>query len=103
MNHYQWLNLYFRPFLEKLGLSENILEDTPGLIVAHGDKCYGYKTLWELNGVPFIHGVVLYLLTYLPPWDKEVRNTLTGFVPPSLWVVQNYSKFKPFLNEIEDE
>jgi hypothetical protein len=64
-----------------------------GGIVAHGDKCYSYRSEWESKGIPFEHGVAIYLLTYLRPYSKEVRETSNGWVAPKDWVIANYHKF----------
>ena len=73
-----------------------------GMIVAHGDKCYSYQQYWEKQGIPFAHGVAIYLVSYLPPYNKEVRvNAPDGsWVAPMNWVADNYRaghKFADFL------
>jgi len=93
-SHYNWLDEHLPDFLEKIG---NAAANAPWLIRAHGDKCYSNKGVWRKAGIPFSHGVSLYLLTYLSPWQDEVRQTKKGFIKPYLWVIENYEKFKPFL------
>lgn len=63
MNHYDWLDENLPAFFSNLGIDLN--KRCAGIITAHGDKCYGYKDYWERNGVPFYHGVAIYLLSYL--------------------------------------
>jgi len=92
--HYDWLDANLQDFLEKLGRAT---QDAYWLIHAHGDKCYSNKAVWKKAGVPFSHGVAIYLLTYLSPWQDEVRQTKKGFVKPYIWVMENYERFKPFL------
>ena len=94
-SHYYWLENNLEDFFKKLQI-----DYYPGIIRCHGDKCYGYRSTWEANDVPFFHGVAIYLLTYERPFDKEVRDTPNGWVPPCQWVIDNYERFKPFLNEI---
>ena len=93
-NHYIWLEKHLPKFLEKLGIDFN---HCPGIIKAHGDKCYSYRYLWKGNNIPFSHGVALYLLTYLPPYSAEVRETNKGWVAPNQWVIDNYQEFLPLL------
>jgi len=95
MNHYTWLDSHFPEFLKKLGIDFNT--KCPGIISAHGDKCNGYFSRWESAGIPFPHGVALYLLTYLRPYEDEVRETDKGWVDPCKWVIENYSRFKELL------
>jgi len=68
-----------------------------GMITAHGDKCYGYRAEWDAAGIPFEHGVAIYLLTYCSPYSKESRETEEGWVDPWRWVIANYERFKPHL------
>lgn len=71
-----------------------------GIIVAHGDKCYGYRDIWNAEGIPFAHGVAMYLLTYCYPFDHEVRQTEErGWVDPYKWVIENYPRYKDLLPE----
>lgn len=95
-NHYEWLDENFSKFLENLGHEEQ-WETCPGIITAHGDKCYGYRRNWENAGIPFAHGVAIYLLSYLRPWDIETMETEHGWVDVCKWVVNNYERFKPYL------
>lgn len=96
-SHYDWLDENLSTFFEKLNLK------VCGDILAHGDKCYCYRTTWEQVGIPFPHGVAIYLLTYRNPFSSTVRDTINGWVKPDQWVIDNYEKFKPFLPELSDE
>jgi hypothetical protein len=72
-----------------------------GSISAHGDKCYGYQARWEKAGIPFEHGVALYLLTYQHPYCDQVRQTKDdGFVSPAEWVESKYPEFKAFFDQL---
>jgi len=99
MNHYEWLEKNLQNFFDSIGA------DNPypinGLLSSSGDKCYGYKNEWEEKGIPFYHGVALYLLTLLTPYQDEVRQTPNGWVPVDKWVIDNYPKFKLHLPEIK--
>ena len=90
MSHYDWLQKHFSTFCKNAGIK------CYDVISAHGDKCYGYKRMWKEKGIPFEHGVAIFLLTYLKPHCDDVRETKAGWVDPADWVIQNYEKFKPF-------
>lgn len=94
MSHYDWLNENLKEFFDGVGIN---IDYHKGVIVAHGDKCYGYKHAWEQAGIPFEHGVAIYLLTYFNPFADEVRQTDDGWVDVKQWVIDNYPKFKRFL------
>lgn len=100
MNHYDWLEKFFQPFVDQ---TEAKGINAKGSIVAHGDKAYSYQNVWEEQGVPFHHGVALYLLTYLPPYSREVRETPKGWVAPVNWVSDNYVRFKSLLEKTEQD
>jgi hypothetical protein len=84
-NHYDWLHSHFSDFWTKA------LGKTPsecgygGIIASDADKCEGYKKRWEAAGIPFPHGVAIYLLskasyfqneTYVSPCDLVINNYL---------------------------
>lgn len=95
-SHYTWLEVNFPTVLKNLGLDEHI-KYVNSIISADGDKCYCYQHKWKLNNIPFSHGVALYLLTNIPPYDAEVRQTKNGWISPDNWVINNYDKFKQYL------
>ena len=98
ISHYNWLDYNLKPFLTKIGVNTDYYNN--GLISAHGDKCYGYSDKFEENGIHFFHGALLYLLTYISPYEKEVKETEKGWVDPSDWIVNNYPKYKKFLPKV---
>jgi hypothetical protein len=97
-NHYKWLEAHLSEFFAALGLPCDGLN---GLIVAHGDKCYGYRDSWEQKGIPFAHGVAIYLLTYFQPYSSQVRDTKSGWVPVDAWVAEVYGQMKASLPPID--
>jgi len=98
-NHYDYLEKYLNPVLNEILSTEN---EYRGMIAAHGDKCRGYKDKWKCEGIPFNHGALMYLMTYISPWSKEVRETIGGeWVAPFDWVVENYNKFKEYFPPCE--
>lgn len=100
MNHYDWLDKYFPKFLNVLNV--DFEKRCPGIISAHGDKCSGYRSIWEKYGISFHHGVAVYLLTYLRPWGDEARDDKESWVDPGNWVILNYhERFKSILEDLE--
>lgn len=95
-SHYTWLEKNLATFLSNVHtkISKDYYNN---LIVSHGDKCYSYRSIWEKHNIPFTHGVALYILTYIEPWDTQVRGTSKGWVDPFQWVIDNYEHYKPFL------
>jgi len=96
INHYDWLDENLPDVFKKAGIH---IDYHQGVITAHGDKCYGYKSQWEEAGIPFEHGVAIYLLTYFNPYASEVRETENGWVEVGEWVAQNYKRFFPNENQ----
>jgi len=99
-SHYDYLKEHFMDFYNNVCEAECVFPShcvNEGIIVAHGDKCYSYRDKFESNGIPFAKGVAIYLLSYLNPWDNEVRETANGWVAPDEWVVDNKSRFLPYL------
>lgn len=98
VNHYKWLDKHLPDFFDKVGINFN---NNAGIVGAHGDKCYTYKTDWEEEGIQFPHGVAIYLMTYCRPYAESVRDTASGWVDPKEWVVENYNRFKQYLPDID--
>jgi len=94
LNHYKWLEVHFVEFAKLVGVSE--AEEYSGCVLSHADKCYGFKDYWNNAGIPFRHGVAVYLLTYISPWRHTVRLVKNKWVDPCQRVIDNYPKFKNF-------
>lgn len=97
-SHYDYLEKHLPSFFAAVGVG---WDGNAGIIRAHGDKAYGYKWEWEEGGLHFFHGVAIYLLTYVRPYDKESRETPKGWVDPKVWVLENKDRFLPFLPPVE--
>jgi hypothetical protein len=95
INHYKWLEEHLPSFYKRLGMEQDY---SSGIITAHGDKCYSYERTWDEHGIPFHHGVAIYLLSYERQYSKQVRNTANGWVRPDDWVIANYPLFKEHLD-----
>lgn len=95
INHYKWLDKHLPEFwLKVFGKS---LQDSGcvGIISAHGDKGYQYKGSWESEGIPFPHGMAMYLLTYTDLMDMPKHDSKN-------WVLENYPKYVHLLPEIDE-
>ncbi len=100
MNHYEILEPVLGKFFEMAGVIHPIVAQ--GVLAAHGDKAYQYRTQFEKAGLEFHEGVAIYLLSYYSPFSKEVRETSTGWVAPVDWVCSNKDRFQPLLKEAID-
>lgn len=101
-NHYKYLDNFLVAFLKKVFAEKfNQYAHNDGLIVAHGDKCYQYRNEWEAAGIPFNHGVMIYLLSYLNPYADTVRQTANGWIPVETWVIERYPEFKEIIFSLE--
>lgn len=98
VNHYKWLEKHLPAFFAKVGINWS---HNAGIIGAHGDKCYCYRSNWQEANIPFPHGVAIYLMTYCRPYAESVRQTANGWVAAEDWVIENYARFKQFLPEVD--
>ena len=89
-DHYKYLERVLPAFLEATGIK---WEHNQGIIVAHGDKFYGYRERIEEAGMTFGQGIAIGMLTYCHPYSAESRETEDGWVAPIDWIVNNKSRF----------
>lgn len=99
-SHYDWLSIHLKSFFDQIGIDIDYHE---GTIVAHGDKCYAYRDKWQEAGIPFPHGVAIYLACYFRPYSSEVRETKDGWVRVEEWVIGKYPNWKHLLAPIGEE
>lgn len=97
-SHYNYLDKHFHKFAKEVGAD---IDWADGMVVAHGDKGYSYEGEWEENGISFNHGMMIFLLSYLKPFSKTVRETEKGWVAPCQWVIDNYKNFEKYLPKEE--
>lgn len=81
ISHYNYIQLYGKQLSSDLGVA-----DITEILVAHGDKAYTRKEEWEVIGLPFPKGVMMYLLTKQRPYADLVRSTPGGWVDPFAWI-----------------
>lgn len=94
VNHYYWLDKHLNEFW--LNVFSKSLSDTfcCGIVASHGDKGYGYIKKWAENGIPFPHGMAMYMLTYTSVMDEEKHKSCE-------WVIDNYPKYRQHLPDID--
>jgi hypothetical protein len=93
----EWFNANFAEFLRLIGYLETnpqpvdqLPEKIRSLDLAHGDKAAQYEERWVAAGVPYHRGLMIYLLSFLPPYTGLVRQTHQGWVDPCQWVIDRY-------------
>lgn len=82
----------FPKFLKNIG-KEDQVKYSESIIMCDSDKCDSYRYIWEKNGIPFNHGVMIYLITKMNPYCKETRVSISALD----FVIEHYEEFKPFL------
>lgn len=102
-SHYKWLDVHLPKFFEDCkvrgGWDWNV-----GIVTAHGDKFYSYRSDFEKAGLHFAHGCAIGLLTYCYPYSTEVRDTHAGWVPVLDWVLEQHKsgRFAKFLIPVDE-
>lgn len=82
----------FSLFLRNIG-KENQVPYAESIIICDADKCTQYSEVWERNGIPYEHGVMIYLITKMKPYCDEARVTISA----SDFVIKHYDEFKKFI------
>lgn len=90
-DHIQWvtdnLPAFFRsvdPLSAPCELDDHRINDL-------GTACYKVKFIWKKERVPFLHGVLIYILAHTPQYKEEVKASGN---PCYVWVIDNYQRFK---------
>lgn len=89
---YETLNKNFPIFLKNIG-QEAKVPYAESIIICDSDKCEQYREIWKNNGIPFEHGVMIYLITKMKPYSDEVRKTISA----SDFVIKYYNHFKNYM------
>ena len=100
-SHYKFIEHYSKQFSEKLNLPFEV-ED---LSCSDGDTVYGYTQLFKNNNISFNKGSMVYLLSKIPPYSSEVRDTVNGWVSVEDWFVKmiNKPEIIEALNELKED
>lgn len=82
----------FRGFLIRIGRPD-LVKYAESIIVADSDKCEQYRKMWESAGVPYEHGVMIYLISKNRPYCLVAREkVLIG-----QWVIDSYPEFRRYI------
>lgn len=92
MNLSKELERKFPVFLKNIG-KEDQIKYVESIIICDSDKCDQYRVVWEKNNIPFIDGVMIYLITKMKPYCEEARVTIS----PSDFVIKYFGTFREFL------
>ena len=95
-NHYVYLHYVWEDF-HKAVFGKTASESfRGGMVGEHGDKVYGYFEEWEEKNIPFFHGALLYLLTY-------IESEMDGYTKSqsSEFVIDKYQHYLPKIMEVE--
>lgn len=82
----------FSKFLRNIGKEEQV-QYAESIIICDSDKCTQYRGTWESKGIPYEHGVMIYLITKMRPYSDEARVTIS----PCNFVIEHYDEFKKFI------
>ena len=82
----------FSLFLKNIG-KESQVPYAESIITCDADKCTQYSDIWERNGIPYEHGIMIYLITKMKPYCDEARVTISA----SDFVIKHYDEFKKFI------
>lgn len=82
----------FSIFLKNIGKEEQI-PYAESIIICDADKCTQYQKIWEENNIPYEHGVMIYLITKMQPYNKEARKIISACD----FVIKHYKKFKKYI------
>ena len=93
--HYLWMEHCLTPFMVTVCPDRLVGGSAKILIIAHGDKGYGYRQAWQDAGVPFAHGMALLMLCFVAYRDELPRA--------DTWVIEQYPAYRERLLAIEDE
>jgi len=100
-SHYKWLERNLPRIFQTLELNPTCASS---MIVAHGDKCYGYEDYWrDTYGIPFHEGVAVYILSHIHPFSLTVRDTPHGWVNPGSWTVLKHDELRKKYPNIFEE
>ncbi len=95
INHYEYLELVIDSFWKQVFDKTREEMWCSGIITSHGDKCYGYEHEWKEHGIPFKHGVLIFLLSYTKELGDRPKHETCA------WVIEKYQHYLPFIKEAE--
>lgn len=99
-SHYEYLDAILEHFFKEMFNKTPEQMWCAGIVSAHGDKAYSYDNEWKKAGIPFQHGVLLFLLTYVSVNGQKVMGD-TPKHESDQWVIDNYKKYLPMIEKAE--
>lgn len=98
VNHYKWLDKHIQSIFDLVGL-----KDAGGIVLAHGDKFYSHKEMFEEAGLHFAQGVAIGLISYEPPYSQELRKYDRDgeWINFDLWFHMNHLRFLKYLPAVD--
>jgi hypothetical protein len=95
-SHYNYLDVMLQPFWKLVFDKTPDQTNCAGIVGAHGDKCYSYKSNWEEFKIPFHRGALLYLLTYTSLMNRPKSESCQ-------WVIENYTFYEKLIDSAEKQ
>lgn len=99
--HVEYIQTYMQPFADTY-MQPRYRSDAVDLALARYHECFAWTNYFQANNIPFMHAILIYALTFTKPWSDGVRQTPTGFVPPEVWIRNNYYRFRTTLEEYDE-
>lgn len=95
-NHFKYLDYVWEDFHTAVFGKSASDSFRGGMVGAHGDKAYCFANAWEEKDIPFFHGVLLYLLTY-------IASEMEGYTKSQSkeFVIDKYQYYLPKILEVE--
>lgn len=87
----------FPVFLKNIGREDQV-RYAESIITCDSDKCEQYRLQWEKNGIPYLHGVMIYLITKMKPYSNEARVEIS----PCSFVIKHYKDFEDLIPDKGD-
>lgn len=94
-SHYRYLDEMLNPFWKEVFGKTASEMFCGGMVSAHGDKAYGYKSEWAKAGINKYRGTLLFLLSYTKERGETPRHEVEQ------WVIDNYPKYLPMIEAAE--
>lgn len=82
----------FPIFLENIGKPEQV-KYSSSIITCDADKCEQYRNEWEKAGIPYINGIMIYLISKMRPYNREARVTISA----KDFVIKHYKEFEEMI------
>lgn len=92
VNEFSELESKFPIFLRNIGKPEQV-QYSSSIIICDADKAEQYRNEWEKAGIPYINGVMIYLISKMQPYNREARVTISA----KDFVIKHYREFEKMI------